>query len=165
MFVLEYKLRGKPSQYQAIDEADRRQGKEDLLRQRHRNEDLMRSQKRETRERMGPTPVVASPVEDIVPEGAPISDDDSVVSSVYSVHSEPEGEFRDDLDNHVPGPPPQLLIYMRELGRMSFLRETTSDTNIGGANSGVFIRTKGGFTIVDFNQHNLKLYGTLMTIK
>ena len=32
---------------------------------------------------------------------------------------------RDDLDNHVPGPPPQLLIYMRELGRMSFLRETT----------------------------------------
>ncbi len=83
------------------------------------------SQKRETRERMGPTPVVASPVEDIVPEGAPISDDDSVVSSVYSVHSEPEGEFWDDLDNHVPGPPPQLLIYMRELGRMSFLRETT----------------------------------------
>ena len=85
----------------------------------------MQSQKRETRKRMGPTPVVASPVEDIVPEGAPISDDDSVVSSVYSVHSEPEGEFWDDLDNHVPGPPPQLLIYMRELGRMSFLRETT----------------------------------------
>ncbi len=55
---------------------------------------------------MGPTPVMASPVEDIVPEGAPISDDDSVVSSVYIVHSEPEGEFRDDLDNHVPGPPP-----------------------------------------------------------
>ena len=60
---------------------------------------------------MGPTPVVASPVEDIVPEGAPISDDDSVVSSVYSVHSEPEGEFWDDLDNHVPGPPPAPIIH------------------------------------------------------
>jgi len=57
-----------------VDEAaGRRQGKEDLLRQRSRNEDLMRSQKRGTRERMGPTPVVASPVEDIVPEG-----DDSI---------------------------------------------------------------------------------------
>ncbi len=56
-----------------LDEAGRRQGKEDLLRQRRRNEDLMRSQKRETRKQMGPTPVVASPVEDIVPEGAPIS--------------------------------------------------------------------------------------------
>jgi len=33
-----------------LDEAGRRQGKEDLLRQRRRNEDLMRSQKRETRE-------------------------------------------------------------------------------------------------------------------
>ena len=31
-----------------LDEAGRRQGKEDLLRQRRRNEDLMRSQKRET---------------------------------------------------------------------------------------------------------------------
>jgi len=61
---------------------------------------------------MGPTPVVVSPVEAIVPEGAPISDDDSVVSSVYSVHSEPEGEFRDDLDNdHVPEPPPARNIH------------------------------------------------------
>ncbi len=33
-----------------LDEAGRCQGKEDLLCQRHRNEDLMRSQKRETRE-------------------------------------------------------------------------------------------------------------------
>ncbi len=60
---------------------------------------------------MGPTSVVASPVEDIVPEGAPISNDDSVVSSVYSVHSEPEGEFWDELDNHVPGPPPAPNIH------------------------------------------------------
>jgi hypothetical protein len=77
-----------------LDEAGHCQGKEDLLLQRCRNEDLMRSQKRETRKQMGPTPVVVTPVEDFAPEGAPISDDDdSVVSSVYSVHSEPEGEF------------------------------------------------------------------------
>jgi hypothetical protein len=47
---------------------------------------------------MGPTPLLPTPAKDIVPEGAPISNDDSVVSSVYSQHSEPEGEFRDDDD-------------------------------------------------------------------
>jgi hypothetical protein len=92
------------------------QGKEDLLHQRRRNEDLMRSQKRETRKQMDPTPVVVTPVEDFVPEGAPISDDDdSDVSSVYSVHSEPEGEFRDDFDDdgvvHVSKPPPAPNIH------------------------------------------------------
>ena len=75
----------------------------------------MWSQKRETCDQMGPTPVVASPVEAIVSEGAPISDDDSVASSVYSVHSEPEGEFWDDWDNdgfiHVPEPPPAPNIH------------------------------------------------------
>jgi hypothetical protein len=76
----------------------------------------MRSQKRKTRERMDPTPVVVTPVEDFVPEGAPISDDDdSVVSSVYSIHSEPEGEFRDNFDDdgvvHVPEPPPAPNIH------------------------------------------------------
>ena len=88
-----------------LDEIGRRQGKEDLLRQRRRNEDLMRAQRRETRERIGPTPVLPSPVEDSVPDGAAISDDDSVVSSVCSQHSEPEGEFRDDYDDgivHIP---------------------------------------------------------------
>ncbi len=68
----------------------------------------MHSQKRETHKRMGPTPVLPTPVKDVVPEGAP--DDDSVASSVYSVHSEPEGEFWDDFvyDGfvHVPEPPP-----------------------------------------------------------
>ncbi len=67
-----------------LDEAGRRQGKEDLLRQRRRNEELMRAQCKETRERMGPTPLSPTPAEDIVPKGAPISDNDSVVSSVYS---------------------------------------------------------------------------------
>ena len=53
--------------------------------------------------------MLPTPAKDIVPEGAPISDNDSVVCSVYSQHSEPEGEFRDD-DNydgfvHIPQPP------------------------------------------------------------
>ena len=47
---------------------------------------------------MSPTPLLPTPAKDIVPEGAPISDNDSVVSSVYSQHSEPEGEFRNDDD-------------------------------------------------------------------
>ena len=69
----------------------------------------MRAQRKETRERMGPTPLLPTPAEDIVTKGAPISDNDSVVSSVYSQHSEPEGEFRDD-DNydgfvHIPHTP------------------------------------------------------------
>ncbi len=43
-------------------------------------------------------------------------DDDSVVSSVYSQHSEPEGEFRDDDDYegfvYIPQPPlaPNIVI-------------------------------------------------------
>jgi hypothetical protein len=48
---------------------------------------------------MGPTPLLPTPGKDIVPKGAPISNNDSVVSSVYSQHSEPEGDFRDD-DNY-----------------------------------------------------------------
>ncbi len=94
-----------------LDEAGRHQGKEDLLRQHCRNEELMRVQRKETQERMAPTPLVPTPAKDIVPKGAPISDNDSVVSSVYSQHSEPEaeGEFRDD-DNydgfvHIPHTP------------------------------------------------------------
>jgi hypothetical protein len=47
-------------------------------------------------------------VTDDVPNNAVISDDDSVDSSVYSQHSEPEGEFRDDNDGfvHIPQPLP-----------------------------------------------------------
>ncbi len=69
-----------------LDEAGRRQGKEDLLRQLCRNEELMRIQRKETQEHMGPTPLLPTPAKDIVPEGAPISNNDSVVSSVYSQH-------------------------------------------------------------------------------
>ncbi len=69
----------------------------------------MRAQCKETCERMGPTPLLPTPAKDIVPEGAPISNNDSVVSSVYSQHSEPEGEFRDDEDYdgfvHIPHTP------------------------------------------------------------
>jgi hypothetical protein len=69
----------------------------------------MRAQRKETRERMGPTPLLPTPAEDIVTKGAPISDNDSLVSSVYSQHSEPEGEFRDNDDYdgfvHIPQPP------------------------------------------------------------
>ncbi len=58
---------------------------------------------------MGPTPLLPTPAKDIVPEGAPISDNDSMVPSVYSQHSGPEGEFRND-DNcdgfvHIPYTP------------------------------------------------------------
>ncbi len=58
---------------------------------------------------MGPTPLLPTPAKDIVPEGALISNNDSVVSSVYSHHSEPEREFRDDDDYdgfvHIPHTP------------------------------------------------------------
>jgi hypothetical protein len=69
----------------------------------------MHAQCKETRARMGPTLLLPARAKDIIPEGAPISDNDSVVSSVYSQHSEPEGEFRDD-DNyngfvHIPHTP------------------------------------------------------------
>ncbi len=49
-----------------------------------------------------------TPITDDVPNGAAISDDDSVDSSVYSQHSEPKGEFRDDDDGfiHIPQPLP-----------------------------------------------------------
>ncbi len=92
-----------------LDEAGRCQGKEDLLRQHRRNEELMHAQCKETQEHMGPTPLLPTPAKDIVPKGAPIFDNDSVVSSVYSQHSKPEGDFWDDDDYddfvHIPQPP------------------------------------------------------------
>ncbi len=49
-------------------------------------------------------------MDNVISEGAPVSNDDSVVASVYSQHSKPEGEFWDDdaLDGfvHLTGPPP-----------------------------------------------------------
>jgi hypothetical protein len=45
---------------------------------------------------------------DDFPDGNAISDDDSMDSSVFSQHSEPKGEFRDDDDGfvHIPQPLP-----------------------------------------------------------
>ncbi len=88
-----------------LNETGRCQGKEDLLWQHRRNEDLMHAQHWESQEQVGPTPCFPSPVKDSVPNGATISDDDSVVSSVCSQHSESKGEFRDDYDDgivHIP---------------------------------------------------------------
>ncbi len=82
-----------------LDETGHCQGKEDPLRQCHQNEDLKHAQHWETQERNGPTPCLPSPIEDSVPNGTAISDDESVVSSVCSQHSEPKGEFRDDYDD------------------------------------------------------------------
>jgi hypothetical protein len=91
-----------------LDETGGCQIKENLLRQHCRNEDLMHARRQETCERAGPTPCLPTPVMDDVLNGAAISDDDSVDSSVYSQHSEPEGEFRDDDDGfvHIPQPFP-----------------------------------------------------------
>jgi hypothetical protein len=91
-----------------LDETGCCQGKEDLLRQRCRKEDLIHARCRETCDRAGPTPCLPTPVTDDVPNGAAISDDDSVDSSVYSQHSEPKGEFRDDDGGfvHIPQPLP-----------------------------------------------------------
>ncbi len=73
-----------------LDKTGHCEGKEDLLQKCHQNEDLMHAQHQETQEQVGPTPCLPSPVEDSVPISATISDDDSVVSSVCSQHSEPE---------------------------------------------------------------------------
>ena len=61
-----------------------------------------------TCERAGTTPCLPTPITDDVPNGTAISDDDNVDSSVYSQHSEPKGEFRDDDDGfvHIPQPLP-----------------------------------------------------------
>jgi hypothetical protein len=69
---------------------------------------------------MGPTLLLPTPAKDIIPEEAPISNNDSVVSSVYSQHSEPEGEFRDDDDYdgfvHIPHTPLARNIENEEAG-------------------------------------------------
>ena len=71
---------------------------EDLLWQRRQNEDF---QHKETWEQIGQTPSLPTPVDNVVTDGAPVSDDDSAVSSVYSQHSEPEGQCWDD--DHLDG--------------------------------------------------------------
>ena len=63
-----------------LDETRRCQGKEDLLWQRCQNEDLMHAQHWETQDQNEPILCLPCPVEVSVPNGATISDDDSVVS-------------------------------------------------------------------------------------
>ncbi len=97
-----------------LDEPGRRQGKEDLLRQHCRNEDLMHIQHRDLREKVGDTPTPPV-VDDPVPGCGAILDNDSDASSVCSQNSEPEGEYVDDYDDdnsflHIPNPRPALNI-------------------------------------------------------
>ena len=66
----------------------------------------MHARRQETRERAGLTPCLPTLITDDVPNGAAISDDDSMGSSVCTQHSVPKGEFRDDDDSfvHIPQP-------------------------------------------------------------
>jgi hypothetical protein len=77
-----------------LDEAGRRQGNEDRICQRCRNEDLMRDHIRAVKKSI--TPPVATDVDDAgeVPGVAPISDDGSVDSSLLSHDSESEGPHK-----------------------------------------------------------------------
>jgi hypothetical protein len=76
-----------------LDEAGRRQGNEDRIRQRRQNEDLMREHNRAVRKAI-PKPV-ATDLDDAgnVPGVAPISDNGSVDSLLFSRASESEGDI------------------------------------------------------------------------
>ncbi len=88
-----------------LDEAGRRQGNGDRIRQRRRNEDLMRDCNWAVKKSIPPP--VATDVDDAgeVPGVAPISDDGSVDSSLLSHASESEGDiwgnnnYDDDASN------------------------------------------------------------------
>ncbi len=88
-----------------LDEAGCRQGKKDRTRQRHQNEDLMRDRNRAVTKSI-PPPVVTD-VDDAgeVPGVAPISDNCSVDSLLFSRASEAEGDiwgnnnYDDDASN------------------------------------------------------------------
>jgi len=76
-----------------LDEAGRRQGNEDHIHQRRRNDDLMRDRNCAVKKSI-PSPI-ATDVDDAgeVPGVAPISDDGSVDSSLFSHASESEGDI------------------------------------------------------------------------
>ena len=79
-----------------LDEAGRRQGNEDRIRQRRRNEDLMRDRNRAVQQSIPATTVKdADEDHDLLP----ISDEDSVDSSLYSRDSESEGGIWDNQYN------------------------------------------------------------------
>ncbi len=93
-----------------LDETGCCQGKEDLLWQCCRNEDLMHAQCWNVRKMIGCTPTPPSVVYP-VPDHAAVLDDKSVASSVCSQNSEPEGDYVDDYGDddgfvHIPNPPP-----------------------------------------------------------
>ncbi len=79
-----------------LDEAGRRQGNEDRIRQCCRNEDLMRDCNRAVRKSIPPP--IATDVDDggKVPGVAPISDNGSVDSLLFSHASESEGDLWDN---------------------------------------------------------------------
>jgi hypothetical protein len=66
-----------------LDEAGRRQGNKDCIQQCRRNDDLMRDRNRAVQQAV-PTPVTTVKNADDDPDMLPISDDDSVDSSLYS---------------------------------------------------------------------------------
>jgi len=88
-----------------LDEAGRRQGNKDRIRQRRRNEDIMRGRIRAI-QKIIPKPV-ATVLDDVnnLPGVAPISDDGSVDSLLLSHASESEGDiwgnnnYDDDASN------------------------------------------------------------------
>ena len=88
-----------------LDEAGRRQGNEDRIRLRRRNEDLMRDRNRAVWKSI--PPLLVTDVDDAgyVPGVAPISDNGSVDSLLFSRASESEGDiwgnnnYDDDASN------------------------------------------------------------------
>ena len=87
-----------------LDEAGRRQGNEDRIRLRRQNEDLMRDRNCAVWKSISP-PVVTDVDDANVPGVAPISDNGSVDSSLFSRASESEGDiwgnnnYDDDASN------------------------------------------------------------------
>jgi hypothetical protein len=81
-----------------LDEAGRRQGNEDRIRQRRRNDDLMRERNCAV-QRVITTPVTTGPIPVNDPNLLPISEDGSVDSSLNTRDSESEGGIWDNYDD------------------------------------------------------------------
>jgi hypothetical protein len=93
-----------------LNETGCHQGKEDLLWQCRRNEELMPAQRQNVMETIRRTLTLPSVV-DSVPDHTAVSDDESVASSVCSQNSEPERDYVDDFDDddsfvHIPNTTP-----------------------------------------------------------
>ncbi len=84
-----------------LDEAGQQQGNKDCIQQHRRNNDLMRDRNCAVQQAV-PTPVITVNNADDDPDMLPISDDDSVDSSLYSRDSESEvgiwdNQYNDDV--------------------------------------------------------------------